>query len=379
MSTHRAGASPPDRAPSASLDAWMRDARVRRVVPDATGHVIHSYFNASPESPDARFVLYFGARTPDAHHGDVCIIDRASGAQHVVEPDVEAEDAHRVAYQQWSAGGRTVVLHALRDGRWQVIAVDVDTLERRVLAEDRQLGFGDPTQTRVPLHGLHWNPGAHRNLELLDVETGRIETLLTPEQVRAAYPEQVEALFGDRPISVFFPIMAPGGERVFFKLASVDDGTFRSKTASQRHGLVVYDMREQRFTCFMDRWGHPSWHPDGRTILNVPNVLIDSDTGATRPIPGLPRFPGSHPTVSPAGGVFATDLHNGAEEPRDVRWSVAVADLAGHHHDVVHTFHPTPVTSWRPPHPHPAFSADGRRLYFNASDEQLTQLHVAAR
>jgi hypothetical protein len=33
--------------------------------------------------------------------------------------------------------------------------------------------------------------------------------------------------------------------------------------------------------------------------------------------------------------------------------------------------------SWRVSHPHPAFSPDGKRLYFNVSAGQWTRFHVA--
>jgi hypothetical protein len=30
-------------------------------------------------------------------------------------------------------------------------------------------------------------------------------------------------------------------------------------------------------------------------------------------------------------------------------------------------------------HPHPVFSADGKRIYYNVSDGEFTRLHVAER
>ena len=34
-------------------------------------------------------------------------------------------------------------------------------------------------------------------------------------------------------------------------------------------------------------------------------------------------------------------------------------------------------TSWRRSHPHPVFSSDGKRLYFNVSTDRWTRLFVA--
>jgi len=37
------------------------------------------------------------------------------------------------------------------------------------------------------------------------------------------------------------------------------------------------------------------------------------------------------------------------------------------------------AASWRVSHPHPVFSADGQRIYFNKSNGEFTQLFVAER
>jgi hypothetical protein len=47
---------------------------------------------------------------------------------------------------------------------------------------------------------------------------------------------------------------------------------------------------------------------------------------------------------------------------------------------VIHRFDGSKgATSWRPSHPHPVFSADGRRVYYNVNDGRWTQLYVAER
>ena len=59
-------------------------------------------------------------------------------------------------------------------------------------------------------------------------------------------------------------------------------------------------------------------------------------------------------------------------------WGVVVGDLRGHHYAIVHRFDNTHgARSWRKSDPHPVFSADGRRIYFNVSSGDWTQLHVA--
>ena len=364
--------SEPDPADGAALRPWRQGVDIRPV-PAGTGlHSIHSYYDTCPESPDGRRVVFFGSATAEAHEGSVVVADRESGRLTTLASGVVTEDAHRVACQQWLSGGRRVVFHDLRDGVWSVVVVDVESGEERVAATDRQLGWGQPDADLVPLYGLHWDPAARRDLELLDAATGEITTVLTAAEVRASCPEWISRLFDASPISVFLPCLSPDLRRVFFKIAAPAGGHFRSPEASRRAGLVCWDLADRRLLFVRDDWGHPAWHPDSRSIINVPNVLIDAESGVERRFARLPVFPGSHPSIGPDGGTFATDVHNGKE------WGVVVGDLLTGEHLAISRFRgDNGATSWRPPHPHPVFSRDGKRLYFNVSATGRTVLHVA--
>jgi len=99
---------------SEPLFPWKQKIKIVPVSPVKGRHTIHSYYTASPESPDGRQVLFFAATTPEAHVGDVCILERATGRERVLAREVMVEDAHRVACQQWFSGGRRVLFHDLR-------------------------------------------------------------------------------------------------------------------------------------------------------------------------------------------------------------------------------------------------------------------------
>src|SRR5215216_4716653 len=186
-------ASPADNQDDA-LAAW-RDVKPRPVAPLTDRHVIHAYFNTCPESPDGKYVLYYTSGTPEGEKGDLRILERATGKETILAQDITTEDAHRAACQQWSNGGKTVVYHDCRDGRWRVVAVDVATRQEKVLAEDRQLGFGSPAGIFVPIYGCHWNPGPHRDLELVNVVTGEIRTVVQVRDVVQEYKDYVEKTF----------------------------------------------------------------------------------------------------------------------------------------------------------------------------------------
>lgn len=361
------------------LAAWRTGVRVHPVDAGAERHSIHTYFNTSPESPDGKWVLFFTSTTPDGHRGEIRIRERTTGAERVLAKDINTEDAHRAACQQWVSGGKRVVFHNERDGEWYVVAVDVESGRERVLAQDRLVCWGQPNADLVPIYGKHWNPGAHRDLELLNVETGEIRTVVTAAAVKEKFPAWWVKQFGDKQVSIFFPELSPDLRRVFFKMAATGDGDPRSKAASARQGLVCYSISEQRFLIQRDRWGHPAWHPDSKRIVEVGYQLIDSENGKTERLAGLPPMGSGHPSASPDGKLLVTDLiADRAGAPND--WSVVVCDARGGSHVVLHTFDNSQgARSWRRSHPHPVFSADGRRIYFNVSNGPWTQFHVAER
>ena len=364
------------------LAPWRSGVQIKPVAPDQQRHSIHSYFNTSPESPDGKWVLFFTSTAEDGQHGEVRIRNRATGDERVLVQNLDVEDAHRAACQQWVSNGKRVVFHGERDGQWFVGAVDLDMGKERVLAPGRLACWGQPNGDLVPIYGLHWNPGAHRDLELLNVATGEIKTVLTADVTRAQYPEWFAKQYGDQPVSIFFPILSPDATRVFFKLASNGhtNGNPRSKGASEREGLICYSIAEKRFLFLREKWGHPAWHPDGTTIVETGFTLIESDTGKEQPAPGLPKCRGDHPSPSPDGKLLITDSTMDAFDGKATDWGIVVADARGNDHVIIDQFDNSHgAKSWRVSHPHPVFSDDGQRIYFNVSSGQWTQLYVAER
>jgi hypothetical protein len=361
------------------FESWRQGVKVHPVAPGDGRHTIHSYYLSNPESPDTRRVLYYASNAPEGYCGTIVIRDRATGEETELARDVRVEDAHRAACQQWISGGRRVAFHDVRNGRWLVASVDIASRCEEVLAHDRQLGFGQPAGDWLPLYGCHWNPGEHRDLELKNVATGELRTVVTNDRVRAAYGAWLEREFGGGPTSIFFPILSPDQSRLFFKMARGSGGSdYMTERASHRQGLIGYDLEQERFLFLRERWGHPAWHPDSRRIIEVGNLVVDSADGTAARIPELPQLRGCHPSVSPDGTLFVMDgllgpLGRGPEE-----WGIVVADLKGHRFAILHRFdNAHGARSWRVNHPHPVFSADSQRIYFNVNSGDWTELFVA--
>ena len=59
-------------------------------------------------------------------------------------------------------------------------------------------------------------------------------------------------------------------------------------------------------------------------------------------------------------------------------WGIVLADARGGKHVLLHSFkNDGGARSWRRSHPHPVFSADGKRIYFNVSEGTWTRRYVA--
>jgi hypothetical protein len=366
----------------AGLDGWGGEVDVRPVAKATDRHVIHSYYLTCPESPDGTKLLYYTSRSPDGEHGDLIVQERVTGRETILVRDIDTADAHRVACQQWVSNGTKVAYHDVKNDHWSVYIVDIATGETRVFAENRLLGFGEQKLDMVPMYGCDWHPGDHRDLEILNVLTGSIEKVISIQAVEKEYGPWLQKEFQGLPTSIFFPILSPDGKRVFFKMAAPGPrgqlGDFRSPLSSHRQGTIVADMTSRQFLFMRPVWGHPAWHPDSTHILEVHSELFDVLTCQSHRIAGLPDLPGEHPSMSPDGKLFVIDGPLGKLAHVPGEWGVIVCDVTGADFRIIHRFDNSHgATSWRSNHPHPVFSSDGRRIYFNVNAEKFTQLFVA--
>ena len=358
---------------------WTKNVRIAPLTTQPGRHTIHSYYVANPESPDGKKVLFFASTDPAGYVGRIVVMERATGAETVLAEDVHTEDAHRAACQQWLCGGKRVAWHEVVGKRWRVVVADMQTGAKTVVAEDHQVGFGRGDGDLLPMYGCHWNPGPYRDLEVWDARTGKVRTAFTIAAVEQQRGEWLTKEFGGKPTSVFFPVLSPDLKRAIFKVAAGNGGdNFMAKDASHRQGTVCVDLETQKLVWSREQWGHPGWLPDSRRILEVGNIVFDTRGGPDVRPAGLPQLKGSHPSCSPDGRLMVTDGLSAPVGGGSNEWGVVVGDLRGGKWALLHSFVQSGgAKSWRRNDPHPVFSADGRRIYYNVSDEQFTRLFVA--
>ncbi len=362
---------------SPEVKAWQ-GASVHPVAPASDRHSIHAYFNMCPESPDGKYVLYFSSTDKKGEKGDICILERATGKETTLASGIVTEDGHRVACQQWLDGGKKVVYHDFREGKTVVVCVDVATGQSKDLVEERLLGFGAPNTVWAPVYGYHWKQGAHRDIEFVNVETGEIRTVVKLTDVLEKYGTEVRKLVGEGEVSLFFPVVSPDGNRIMFKVAKGwGKDEFRTPQASTRQGKFVYDVSKKEFLKAYALWGHPAWTPDSNSIIEKGIVLEDVTKGTQK------RYavgsPSDHQSMSPDGKLYVADANISKREngyPNE--WGIIVGSLETNEFATIYRFkHADGASSWRPPHPHPNYSADGKRIYFNVSSDGWTRVYVA--
>ncbi|OYW71562.1 MAG: hypothetical protein B7Z37_27435 [Verrucomicrobia bacterium 12-59-8] len=363
--------------------AWSKDVTIKPVSAVEGRHTIHTYYLTNPESPDGKWVLFFTSTDPQGHLGEVRMIERATQKETVLADNVHTEDAHRVACQQWLSGGKGVAFHEVIDKKWRVVVVDVETLKKTIVAEDHQVGFGRPEGDLLPMYGCHWNPGPFRDLEVWDASSGKTTTYAKISEVEAKYGEWLQKEFAGKPCSIFFPVLSPDLKRVFFKVAAGNGGDdYMSSRASHRQGTVVYDFEKAGCIWQRNRWGHPAWTPDSQHIFEAGNIsfdIADNPAKYTR-LKDVPVLSGTHPSVSPDGTLMVTDGMSKNVGGKGDEWGIQVVDMNGGKWVLLHSFAQNGgAKSWRRNHPHPAFSADGKRIYYNVSDGPFTRLMVAER
>jgi hypothetical protein len=356
---------------------WREGVKISPVSKVENRHSMHTYYLLNPESPDGRRVVFYTSTDKAGHIGNIVVLDRATGAETVLAEDVHTEDAHRAALQQWTLDGRAIAYHEVVDKRWRVMVVDVETKDKKIVAQDRQLAFGRGDGHVLPMYGCHWNPGEFRDLYLGNLKTGEVTATCKIGDVEKKYGEWLNKLFGGKPTSIAFPTISPDHKRAFFKMAAGGDGDNYMGKVSQRQGIVFYDFEKGEITGMREKWGHPAWHPDSYHWIEMGNFLFDADGKSTERITGVPVLRGQHLAVHPNGKLWVQDgltEVNGANG----EWGVMVADIKGNNFAMVQKFIGNRgARSWRVNHPHPVFSADGKRLYYNINAGEFTQLHVA--
>ena len=336
---------------------------------------VHNYYDLSPESPDGTRVAFFAFDGIAPSPGSIMVAGRDGDGMRAVAK-ASSGSAHRGAFQQWVDANRLAFHTDTPAGRVTVV-VDLETGHRHQLPG--AVRVFSPQGTRIA-HATDYTRrlGGCCRLEAVYVTDFESEgvPVLTLGQVRAVHPlvdrfaEEAPPAFGD-------VRWAPDGASFFVTFTNV--GYKSIGRAIQRVNSLFLAEADGSDLRYLGEFGHhPRWAPDGTFIYT-----IDPQPGG---VDGLTarRLDGSAPTVlfAQAPGVhpsFSLDMKHVMTDAYDwpskglAALMLYDADGSGAH-QVLARFAAPDLTHATGTHPHPAWSRDGRRIYFNAAEDRVPHL-----
>lgn len=345
------------------------DYRIMRVSADDKG-AIHNYYDVCPESPEGTRVVYFAFDGVPPSPGTVMVAGReGSEARGVARANHGS--AHRAARQQWvdndrvayvtdSSAGEVTVVVSLRDGRREQLpgAFRVFSpsggVEAHATQYTRQLG------------------GCCR-LEAVYVTDFAADAVpvLTLGQVRAVHP-LVDDFTETAPPAFEEIRWSPEGERFLVTFSNVG---YQGIGEAIRHinSLLVANADGSGLRYLGEFGHHARWAPDGSLIYASEQGVSEGGALVAWPVDGsdpyvlFDRSPGVHPSFSLDMKHLMTDIYHWPE-PGQGALLLYQADRSGDR-QVLATFALPDVSHATGCHPHPVWSRDGRRIYFNAAKE----------
>ncbi len=340
---------------------------------------VHRYYDTPCESPDGDRILYFRFDGPIPGPGEVVVAGR-DGADPRALARVDADclghvgaqatwvDRETVSYAADGARASVTVIASLNGGGTREVRGGIRQFHpdaRRAVVNRAGAAPGDE---------LSWK--RKTIVESVDCDSGDVLPLLTVEQAAAAHPA---GNVDPSRMNLMNTKWSPDGTRLF---AVFTDEIYARHHCEKRtiKSLILVNADGSDVRYLGEFTHHPIWSPDGAAVIaHLRNERFGGQDLVSLPLDGsgtrtlIAGYAGVHSTPNRAGTKVITDAfrspaEGGASILRyDLESGEAEVLCSGAHRDFDHN------TGC---HPHPQWSADEKRVYFNMADSGSPQLYA---
>ena len=357
------------------------DYPITQVSDPNVASALHAYFDLCPESPDGQRVTYFAFDGQRPGPGRVMICRRDGSGQRALARAPWGK-ANEGAKQQW-IGDEAVAFHMLKDGPPRSVLAPLDGGQPRVLP--RPIRSYSPATGMALAHSLSAQgfEDGEAAVYLMDVERGTVDVLFSVGDVLGAHPmaEDILADPDTDPRMLYFkkPEWSHDGCRFFFVFTNAQEGPRPEKGIFVK-SLYVASAAGSGLRYLGEFGRAPMWGPGDGYVYTVDpmdeagnRTVVAHPTDGSDPYPLLPRIEGTHANLSPNGRRIAIDVFGWPTLGRAAIWLYAAPSGE---HVVAAEFGAPDRSHATGVHPHPAWSRDGKRVYFAAGENNVPRLYA---
>jgi WD40-like Beta Propeller Repeat len=367
------------------------------IVTPPDGHFMTTFFDVQPVSPSGRYLIVtkvpFINRIP--YPGDkayVCVVDLIGGTARIVY-ETRGWGSQLGANAQWSDTDKYVFCNDIIDGLATGVRINVDTLEVKTLggpifgtSPDRLYSYSgnlEVINAGIPGYGvpegLMWKKRhAEKESQVegiwkTNLLTGKRDLLISIRDIVEQLPEQDHLRGGT--YYIFNVKVNPQNSKIMVVIFT--------RGAPKRAGwpvqLVTMDIDGKNIKLAIpDRlWRvgghHPNWAPDGdHIVMNLREkgkamafVRFRHD-GSEMEVLANGHKGGGHPSLNPSGSFLLTDAYT-SEGLLDKNGDVPLRliDLELNTEKEICRIFTNRIDGPRRVDPHPVWSADGKKIFFN--------------
>lgn len=342
---------------------------------------MHAYMDICPESPDGTKITYFEFEDKVPGTGRVVIANRDGSDPKYISERIKGHD-HDGARQQWMDNDR--VIYGIEDEESSLIFDLADKSTRKVKGQIGMVseihGFG-LSHNNYPASRYKGDDRRPAEVILMDIEQGSIKTLLNKQEMLEIHPLRniIESPEYEG-LGVFkHPKWSPNGSQLFWVYMLELKKTGRKVVKS----ALLTDRDGKRISYVSEIGQHPMWYTADSLLSYVRRDGFDHTENPSaqdimeHPIDGSPGKPivseaiGIHGSSSPDRRYFATDVFDWPEQGTH---AVLLYDIESGDYRVLARMKTENGDRKNSMHPHPSWSRDGQRIYFNGSIDGTRRL-----